>query len=1127
MRTKKLSLFRHFAAQIAGAAALLCALALPAAAQNVQTTGDIRGRALDAEGNGVPGVQVTARNTETGLERSAITADNGIFVLRLLPPGTYDVRAEAIGYAVTTTEDVRVAIGQSAPVNLTLSTQVVELEGLVVEGDAAPIDVSDASVSELVTVEQIEELPALGRDFTDFIALSGQVAVDPGETTGGQFSIAGMSSLQTNLQIDGVDANNAYFGENRGGARIPFVFSLESIEEFQIIANGYDVEYGNYSGGIVNVVTRSGTNEFEGTVYGNLRSDALTGRGFLDEPVEDYSVQQYAARFSGPIIRENAFFLFSVDGQRRREPQLPVTTGLYEANGERSIREVVDGDTVFVADTTSIRELNEFYDILETVYGIDNPESGYESFSTTNDVLTLFGRVDWNINDAHRLSVRHNYATYTNHNEFAPGFDDYYGRSRAENLEDHSHSFVTELSSVFSQNMFNVFRFQYATEERPRNGNELRPALVTTLSNGDLIGYGGTFVAFGNNLDESKLQFIDNFTYAFDEHTVKVGGQAILTDVRNDFLPALPGSCGRGNQGGGIFCFEDLDALREGRPSSYQFNVYQGGQIVPVSEFGATELSVYLQDEWRATPKLTITAGLRHDRTAFDDNPGRVIEVERRFGFPTSEAPVDDDNISPRLSVAYDLFGDGLSVVRAGAGYFFGRVPLVMGGNVLGSQTPVLNLTCAGDPGDPDEPPSPLGYGDWSPQGLNNPITCGETASLSGVPSYVLWHPDFEYPETFKANVGYEGFVAERTRVGVDLTFSRSTNMYTVRNLNLRDAQFTLDAEGGREIYSPRDAFGPSAANTLGSRRFTDIGDVLVNYNDGVAQAFSASFEAQHNLTDDLRVMGSYTYTRSHDNGSIFCCTAIGMFSDPIIGAFGPNNLGGFGDEDFGWGPASFVRNHTFVLSGATELPWDFEVSAIWRIQSGRPYTAAGSGDLNGDGIRFNDRPFIYAPEDLPLATTDPADDVEQRLLYAQHLADNDCIGDHVGEIVPRNSCRTPWTNLLDMRITKFFEMFGDDRAELQLDLFNVMNGLGSLFCDDDEFAEDATSGTCGWGRITNISGANTNVVFAEEFDQGDPDDPADDRILYEVGQNFAREGFLGSNLLLQFQAQLGFKYYF
>lgn len=1102
-------------ARVLGAVALSAVLAAPAVAQNVQTTGDIRGRTLDAAENPLPGVLVRARNTETGLERTAVTSENGIFVLRLLPSGPYDVTAEALGYATQTSRGVRVAVGQSANVTFEMREQAVQIEELVVTGEGPPIDVSDASVTELVTVEQIENLPSLGRDFTDFIALSPQVAVDPGVTTGGQFSIGGQAASQTNLQIDGVDANNAFFGENRGGARIPFVFSLESIEEFQIITNGYDVEYGAYSGGIVNVVTRSGTNNFEGTVYGNFRNDALTSRGFLgQEQVTDYEVQQFAGRVSGPIIQDRAFFLVSADAQRRREPQLPVTLNRYQSGED--------------ADPEAAADLQRFWGILENVYGIQNPETGYQPFSTTNDVLSLFARADWNITDDHRLSVRHNYTTYTNDNEFFPTFDDYYGQSRSEKLEDHSHSFVTELTSVFGQNTFNVFRFQYATEERPRNGNELRPALITTLGNGDLIGYGGTFVAYHNNLEESKYQLIDNFTRVFGEHTVKLGASGLFTDALNQFLPPLGGACGRGNQGAGIFCFEDLDALEAGLASSYQFNVQQGNRV-PTSEVGLSELAFYIQDEWRATPRLTVVAGLRHDRQRFDDNPGRVLDVERAFGFPSSTAPVDDNNISPRLSIAYDLGGDGSAVVRAGVGYFFGRVPLVLGGNVLGSQRPVLNLTCAGDVGgdpdnpiDPDAPPSPLDYGTWSPGGLDNPTSCANTAVLSGVPSYTIWHPDFEYPETFKANLGYEGFVGDRTRLSADLVYSRSTSLFTVRNLNLRGPQFTLDREAGRQVFTPAGAFGPGAANTLGSRIFSDIAEVYVNHNDGRATATSGTLELQHNFTDNLRVTGAYTHTRAFDNASIFCCTSSSNFSDPKVGVFGPNDLGSFGDEDRGWGRSSFSRDHAFVFSGQTELPWGFELAAFWRMQSGRPFTAEVSGDINGDGVRFNDRPFMFAVNDLPLNAADGSvEEFEQRRLYARLLAENDCIGEHVGGILPRNTCRAPWTNLLDMRVTKFFETFGDQRAELQLDLFNIMNGLGNLFCSDEEFEEDPSEGACGWGRVTNVSGSNRNIFLANSYDADS------NTIRYTVSENFGRETVVGDGLLLQFQAQLGFKYYF
>jgi len=1077
-------------------------------AQNVSTTGQIRGRVTDPAGAPLAGVAVIARNTETGLERTGVSDAEGTYTIRLLPSGTYRVRTQMLGYAQQELPAVRVVIGQTASANFQLQTQAIQIAGIQVTGTRPPVDVTDAAVVQTVTRAEIEQLPVLGRDFTDFINLSGLVAPDPGETTGGQFSIAGQRASQTNLQIDGVDANNAFFGENRGGTRIPFVFSLESIQEFQVITNGYDVEYGNYSGGIVNVVTRGGTNDWKGSVYANYRGNKLTSRGFLDSlGVGDYEVTQYAGSISGPIKRDKAFFLLSVDGQRRREPQIPL--------------QIAD----YAEEPAVQQEIQRFWAALDNVYGVSNAAAGFRPFQTSNDAVTLFGRVDWNINDKHRLSLRHNFSTYDNDSEWDDNFDYLYGQSRAEVIESVSNSFVTELQSVFSPTTFNVFRFQFSNEARPRQGKNIRPALITTLSNGDQIGFGGTFVGFNNDLDERKIQLVNNFTHVMGSHTLKVGANALFTSNRNSFLPAVSGRCGRGSQGAGIFCFSDIDAFEAGIPTSYQFNVLEGGGGVPVAEFDATELSIYLQDEWQVTPKLTLTAGLRHDRQSFNDAPIRVIDVERAFGYRTGKAPTDNNNISPRLALAYDLSGDGNSVLRAGAGYFFGRVPYVLAGNVLGSARPLFNLTCTGSiaDGDPTAPPSPLDYRNWSTDGSNNPSSCAGEGGFSGVPTYTIWSNEFEYPETFKANLGYERLIGERTNVALDVIYSRSTNLYTVRNLNLRSAQFQLENEGGRNVYTPAALFTPGSANILGSRIYSNLGDVFVNYNDGRAEAWVATFEAQHRLFENTMLRGSYTYTRSYDNSSYSCCTASSGFSNPNVGAFGPNDIGGIGDDDRAWGPSDFARDHTFILSGSTRLPLDIGLSAIWRLQSGRRFTPEVSGDINGDGVSFNDRPFVFAPENLPIsATGDAATTIRQN--YAEMLQENSCIGDYVGQIIPRNTCMTPWVNQLDLRLTRSFNTTRGQRAELQVDLFNVLNGIGQLRCDDEEFRSalrsgDDLPGWCGWGRFTTISGSARNLYSTSGFQNGE--------ILYSPSTSFGRESVVGSNLIMQFQAQVALRYYF
>ncbi|MFQ5703621.1 MAG: TonB-dependent receptor domain-containing protein [Gemmatimonadales bacterium] len=1083
--------------------------AVPARAQNVTTAGVIRGRIMDGNlGRPVADVLVTARNVRTGFERITRTGDDGFYVLRLLPPGTYDVTTRIIGYQPRTASGVAVTLGAASPTNFTLTTAAVALEALTVTAQPVSIDVSEGGVTQLVNTAELEELPSLGRDFVDFVNLSGLVAPDPGETTGGQFAIGGQRASQTSIQVDGVDANNSFFGENRGGSRTPFVFSLESIQELQIITNGFDVEHGQFSGGIVNVVTRSGTNEFEGTLYANFRDDKLTARPFIQDASDpeittNYNVQQFSGRVSGPIIRDKAFFLLSVDGQRRREPQLTISQGRFGPGGAEE-------------DPVVFNEVDRYFGILESQYGIASPRAGYNPFSTTNDDITIFGRIDWSLNSNHRLTLRHNFSKFSNDNEFNANFDFQYGRSRAEKIIDRSHSFVAELNSVLGDNTFNVLRLQVSNERRPRQGKDLRPTLTVNLSNGQRIRYGGTFASFNNNLEETKFQIIDNVTRIYGNHTIKVGGNFLFTHILNRFQ-----NFGSRFQGAGEFVFANLDDFENFRPSSFFRPIQQGGGI-PTSKFDVVDWAGYVQDEWRVTPKLTATLGLRYGQETFRDSPTPIVDVERAFGFKTGFAPTDADNVSPRLALAYDVNGDGRSVVRAGVGYFYGRVPGVVGGNVLQTERPIEEVICGGSiiDGDPDAPPQPTGYSGWRINGFDNPSTCA-SAEAGGVPTFTLWNKGFELPETIKANVGYERALGDRTRVSVDFLFSQSTNLYTVRNLNLRDAQFTIAGEGNRRVFTPEAQFDPTSGNSLGSRRNLQFSDVLVNFNDGRARSFITTIDASRQVSSNLNLTASYTFTKAWDNSPYSCCTAGGGYASPTTGAFGPNEIGGLGDFDHAWGRSDFARTSTFIATLQARLPLDFQIGAIWRSQSGRPWTVQGDDDINGDGLSGNDRAFIFTPENLPLASEGTAAEQGERDLYRKLLSDNDCVSRFQGKIIERNSCRFPWTHNLDIRVTKGFNFPSGQRAEIQMDLFNVLNGISRLFCDENAKDFDPTSGICGLGRVTGVFGSNQELLNPRGYDS------STGRVLYSVNQRFGQEDLLGSNLVLQFQAQFAIRFIF
>lgn len=1091
--------------------ALFAAVLVSPVVHAQETTGTIRGIVSGTQGT-LAGTQVTVLNPETGFTRSVITNDDGVFVIRLLPSGTYRVTARRLGSTPETRENVRVTVGSTAMVNFTLREAVVQL-GTVQVTAAQRIDPKDGGLKQSVSTEEIQNLPTLGRDFTDFINLSGLVSPTPEATTGGQFSIAGARPSQTNIQLDGVDANNSFFGENRGGSRIPFNFSIESVKEFQIVTNGFDVEYGNYAGGVINIISKSGTNRFRATGYGNYRGEALTSNNFDGTAPRDFNVQQGALQLEGPIVRDKLFYVASIDAQRRREPFTPVSATTLRRQAQENTAKAAsftDPDSIAryerfaTTDNATADSLTRFYSILENRYGITNAASSYDQFFTRNDVITAFARLDWNINNRNRLSVRNNYSTYDNGNETF-NLTTTGGLSKVEAFENRTNSLVGELTSTLRDNIANVFRVQYSKEDRPRIASDRKPELrVNNVNDGRAFAWGGANISFRNRMVEDKAQIVNNTTFDMGTHTLKVGTNNIFSWYLNDFW--LNGS--------GFYTFDNLQALEEGRPSRYTRNVRADG-LPPTTSFSTQDYSVYGQDEWRVTPRVTATLGLRYDFSRYGKTPGRVIDAERAFGLETGIAPVDKNNISPRVSLAWDRKGDATEVFRAGGGLFYGRLPAVLGSNVGITDVPLLALDCSGSiaDGDANAPPSLDGYRTLPLDGLGNPTNCAGAAGIGGVPEYSFWTRGFEIPETWRGNVGYERELGTQTRFSVDFLITATSKLYSVRNANLRPALFTLENEGDRQIFVPASRFTPSQAAGPDRLLNTDFGNVFTNYYDGRSTSQAVTFNMDRRVGRETSLRGSYTWSRAHDNTSFSCCTSFEGFQNARIGALGPNDLGGIGDVDKGWGPSGFVRNHTFIVSGFTRLPWGFRVSGIWRLQSGTPWTPEQSGDLNGDGLTFNDRPFIYAADDLPVfvaANVDPArrDSIvtATRTAYGQILNDNKCIGDYVGQIIPRNTCRQPWFNRLDLSLRKEIGITqGGQRIELQADLFNVLNGLNR-----------------NWGRYEAITAANRNLLAPQSYNA------ATQQIEYTVpAATFGRETTLGAALLLQFSAQLGIRYSF
>jgi hypothetical protein len=1073
----------------------------------------IRGRVTSGAEQPVAGAQVVVRNPTTGFQRGALADVGGRYLIPLLPPGgPYTVSVTSIGFAPAELSGITVTTGDATTANFDLSVQAVRVAGLTVTAGAPRVDASQSGVVARVGTQQIEGLPVAGRDFVDFLNLSPLVSPQPGIGTGGQFAVGGQRTSGTNVQIDGTDANTIYFGENRGSSRTPFAFSLESIKEFALITNGYDVEYGNYQGGVVNAVTKGGTNDVDGSLFYYRRDEALTGKDFTGLDPRDYYVHQFGANVSGPIQRDRLHFFVSADVQRKAQPIFSLVPGL--------------------SSTVTQDSVTRFKNALRNRYGITNPDQYFGTFDQEENNTVLFGRLDWTLNDRHRLTVRQNFADFVQTNDRVNPNE---AISNGGKFKDRTYSTVAELNSALSANAFNTLRFQWSYEDRPRPPGEeagwIPQFTVNNVGGGNGV-FGGDGIIFRNRLEETKVQLIDNFNYRTGRHGLKVGANVLFGSNANTFWL----------NGNGLYTFTSLTNFENGVINAYSRSLRACraplvanavGELVvcpdydvPVGAFAYTEYSVYAQDDIEATDRLRLTAGLRFQGTSFADDPQNQQVVADTFGFRNDFMPTFT-GVSPRLSFAYD-FGRAEQVLRGGVAILVGRAPTVLAGNVIQTERPLLSISCTGNAAAPTLSPATIAEMLAATDGAKNPVACKSGAAPSGRPEFTIFSEDFELPKTLKASLGYEHLFSSDTKIGVDFIYSRSTDQFTVKDLNLgaRSCQssqgagafrnrayeniascFTLANENNRPVFVPRAGFNPRAVfagSTANNRNTIGTFDrVYYNVSDGEAESYNATISLDQRIGGRLNLGASYGWVRAYDNSSFSCCTSNEGFATELT-AGNPNVIGDFGDVDLLWGVSRFERRHAITTNFLWRAPYGVLLSGIWRSQSGLPYTPTVDGDVNGDGQSFNDRARIGGVQ-----FNTPADADKFNTLLARH----ECLQDQQGTIARRNSCRGPWFHSLNMRLSKQFNTVRGQRVEVLADVFNVLNGL----------SED-------WGKWMDVYTASTNLYRAERFDA------ATGNVVYSVNYTPAsgttpESGFGVARPTgfepFQFQIQLGARYRF
>jgi len=867
-------------------------------AQSQATTGLIQGTVADPNGAVVAGATVTVKNIDTGFERTVTSNSDGFFSAPLLPLGRYRVSVNANGFANAIYENVEVNVGQTQTLNV----------GLKVGGTSETVDVSSESQgvetarTELATQineRSVENLPINRRDFSRFVLLTPGVSIVQGPD-GDEITINGQKGIQNNVSIDGADANNPFFGEQRGGQRPAFTISLESVKEFQVVPVGASAEFGRSSGGFVNVVTKSGTNEFSGATFLFFRNQNLSSQNpdavRAGLPVEDFRNYQFGGNVGGPIKRDKAFFFVA-----------------YERNdGQSSKPNSIDPRLVSLFRTGFLVNGNR----------VTSEEQGV--IERTNDADVLLGKVDVQLNRNNLLTLRHNYsrAEQVNGTFDVPTW----GISANGREGSNSNSFIGQLVTNFSANLLNEFRFQWAKEERPRyyDGPDLPDTTIGTFDGSISYRFGRPFF-LPVPADDKRLQFTDNFTMVRGNHTIKFGGDFNRTRVSQTFVGFERGRLivAAGTINDAITAFQNYV---NGQPA-FAFGLYI--QFVPLGGRSAEqagtqayttfEPGLYVQDNWQVKRNLSLNLGFRWEAQYQPDpinapNSTRYGQFINDPRFPSDGSIPDFTNgYAPRVALSWSPGNDGKTAVRLGAGVYYARIPgLVVAGPRNTDGVIAGNLVVAGGF------PLPTGAG-----GLPvYPNRVSPSTFTNNNPGVAVFERNFKNPQTIQYAASIERELVNNLSLLVAYNYAKTDHL--TRFVNRNDLR----------LYNPASVGPVCSGQGLGifcRENGSGVGEIRSTESSGKSRYHGLTFTANKRFANRYQFQANYmlSFDKSDDDNERDPFTF--RYADPRD--FGP---------EYNWSDRD--QRHRFNAFATFLLPWDINLSPIVQYRSAQPTSVTNRG---------------------------------------------------------------------------------------------------------------------------------------------------------------------------------------
>jgi hypothetical protein len=1055
---------RILTARLSGTLILTAALTLArptaSAAQGI-TTGAIGGNVTNEQGQPLANAQIHISNPATGFQTTVNSRENGrYFAQGLEVGGGYRVTVRRIGMAQQTKPDVYVSLSQTTRVDFTLRTQPVQLGGVIIEATRTEVFApSNTGTKSVVSDTAIQRLPTSTRNLTDFIKLTPQVS-----QSGPGYSGGGMSNRMNNVQIDGSSERDVFGLGSTGtpGAEVNAKgISIDAVKEYQVLLAPFDVRQGNFGGLLLNAVTKSGTNEMSGSAFYYFRNERYGADTNVLRGTK-FDRAQWGFTVGGPIIRDRLHYFVAPEFTAENTPVGGPYFGQPTGQTQKFAFEPFGANPTTAASDSTLTRFDTAMARIAPTSNLGN--AAYANIP--NPLSNFFGRLDYQISDVHRLVFHYNYSRGERlRQQNNRGTTTVVYASNFHNFVNVKNAPVLQFFSNFKNGSFNELFVGYNNWYNRRTPLSNFPQITINnigSANGNArIIAGADQFSQGNELDTKSWEFTDNYTKPFGAHTLTFGTRNEYVWLRNLFTQSSYG----------VWSFRNLDSLSAGNANSFRKAIIlsQGGNVY----FSAVQSAWYAQDQWQVNPNLAITIGLRTDVSKFLKDVPYNIAIDSAYGRRTDNVPKSAVQFSPRLGFNWDVTGTLTDQVRGGIGMFVGTPPYVWLENAYVNSGSVITFLNCNTAGSTAQAPA----FNATASAIN---ACRGTAPLPPIGDVNFMSKDLKFPQPLRATLAYDRRLPGDLIATLEGMYSKTLNQLFFKSLNVQAPQ-AFTGQGGRTVY----VTGVNPGN--GADTLLPPPAVIAN---GGTSRFSTSIDLQnqskdfsYNLTAQLRKrysnnwegMIAYTYSRARDVQSFTSSTAISNWQ------FGRTLFGR--QEDPYTSISLFDQPHKLMAVGTYTLKWaktSTDVSAFYQGVSGSPHDyiyggSGGAGDLNGDGVQGND--LIYVPKnaldvtEIQFRTSGTRTPVQQALDFENFIDNSKCLSKYRGQILPRNSCRLPFQNTVDVALRQRLPTFRGQQVALTLDIFNFGNLVNKNW---GKFQSTPLSGNSNVPLVTHV-GYSTN----------------------------------------------------